>query len=81
MNTRSAFAVIRRSHENASIDREVKRIIDRLFDLPINRQRAITKVARRFLIQNNTLMIRGILYSTHSKSIGAGVHEIYLKET
>ena len=80
MNTTSAFASIRRHRLNEQIDKGVERVISQFYSSPETKQRAVTKVARRLLIQHDLLLIGGKSFTTHSKSIGAGVHEIYLKK-
>ena len=79
MNTRSSFAYIKKKREFELINKEVERIINALCSIPNIKERAITKVAKRLLIRHNSLIANGVSYSTHSKYIGAGVHEIFLK--
>ena len=54
-------------------------IIDRFVMFPATKQRVVISVARHVLL-NAPYMINGVSYDIKSKSLGAGVYELSIKE-
>lgn len=74
-------AAVRRSAEIRVIREATSKLVDRLCSNPTRRERASIKVARYLLINYPTLIAHGRLYATCTKSIGAGVYEVFMEPT
>lgn len=59
--------------------KEADRIVNAFASYPNSRQRAVTKVTKLVLL-GAPYMLRGRLRDIKSKSLGAGVYELSLKE-
>lgn len=65
---------------NEKFHKSAENTVNRLLTSPTHSARVSTKLAKHILIQHETLLYNGIVYSTHVRNIGAGVKELYLKE-
>ena len=79
MNMNSAMATIRRQHQNEALQKEADRILASFCTNPNVRHRATTRVAR-ILILNGPYVIWGRYRDIKSKSLGAGICELYTTE-
>ena len=79
MNMNSAMATIRRQHQHEAIQSEAKRILESFAANPELKHRATIKVARS-LILNGPYVMQGRYRDIKSKSLGAGVYELYTTE-
>jgi len=80
MNIRSVMASARAKTLNERFYKSAKNTVNRLLTSPTHSARVSTKLAKHILIQHETLLYNGILYTTHVRNIGAGVKELYLKK-
>lgn len=77
----SAQTSLRIHRQNEALKNAVTNTINKLCSNPTCKVRVSTRAAKSILMQYPTLMALGRLYSTQTKSIGAGVHEVSLAKT
>ena len=75
----SAMAAVRANARFRQITKEKERIINLFASSPNIKCRAVTKVVRRILL-NGPYLLNDKLWEVKAKSLGAGVHELTLKE-
>ncbi len=81
MNIRSTFASREAQRRNEILRKNVDDTLTRLAVYAWKPQRVSTEIAKYILLNHELLIIRGKTYSTQVRNVGAGVKEIYLKET
>lgn len=81
MNMRSGMASVRAHAKAERTQRTVENTINMLSSQPNRPRRVTTDIAQWVLIKYPTLIANGLTYSTQVKNVGAGVKELYLKET
>lgn len=74
-----AMASVRQHVKAEFIKKESTRIIDAFASMPSSKHRAITKIVRRILI-NGPYLLNGKIWEVKSKSLGAGVHELWIEK-
>ncbi len=63
-----------------SVKQEADIVVNRWYSLSIDLSRTrVTKAVVQVLLLQDNYMIRGRLYKAHSKSIGAGIYEVWLE--
>jgi len=78
MDTKSAMRNIRINALNERFKQGIKSTVDRL--ARAGKVRVSTKMAKAVLIEHDTMLYNGVLYTTNVRNVGAGVKELYLKE-
>lgn len=80
MSLFSATRVVRTRAEKERFKKVVETKVNALTDWPNRPVRVSTRLAKYILLNYETLIARGVTYSTQVRNVGAGVKELYLKE-
>ena len=77
---RSAMATVKANAIHRQVTEEKERIIDEFARNQDTKQRAVTKVTKRILL-NGPYLLNERLWNVKAKSLGAGVYELSLVRT
>ena len=78
MNINRARVTIKQHSLNEKFKQGMEVTVDRL--ARAGKVRVSTKMAKAVLIEHDTMLYNGVLYTTNVRNVGAGVKELYLKE-
>jgi len=80
MNISSGMAAVKAKRRQENFNKSAERTINSLSISSLSKVRVSTRLAKYILINYDTIMVSGKLYSTQVRNIGAGVKELFLKE-